>query len=78
MNAHIGAILCYNFYSFCYMVMSKYLTMFERKSNCICNKSLLYCAPKPNTRKQKYILHSNVKMQIMFLKIYISMEIYCP
>ncbi len=52
--------------------------MFKCKLNCICNKSLLCCAPKPNTRKQKNKLHSNVKMQTMFLKIYISMEIYHP
>ncbi len=40
--------------------------MFKHKSNCICNKILLCCASKPNIRKQKHKLHSNVKMQIMF------------
>jgi hypothetical protein len=43
--------------------------MLKCKSNCICNKSLLFCALKPNTRKQKIKLHSNVKMQTMFLKL---------
>ncbi len=43
--------------------------MLKRKLNCICSKSLLCCASKPNTRKQKNKLHSNVKMQTMFLKL---------
>jgi hypothetical protein len=43
--------------------------MLKHKSNCICNKSLLCCASKPNTRKQENKLHSNVKMQTMFLKL---------
>ncbi len=41
--------------------------MLKRKSNCICNKSLLCCTSKLNTRKQEKKLHSNVKMQKMFL-----------
>jgi hypothetical protein len=44
--------------------------MFKHKSNCTSNKSLLCCAPKLNTRKQKNKLHSNVKMQTMFFLIY--------
>jgi hypothetical protein len=38
--------------------------MLKRKSNCICNKNLLCCAVKPNTRENE--LHSHVKMQTMF------------
>jgi hypothetical protein len=43
--------------------------MLKRKSNCICNKSLLCCPSRPNTRKQENKLHSNVKMQTMFLEL---------
>ncbi len=42
--------------------------MLKHKSNCICNKSLLCCASKPDIRKQKNKLHSNVKMQTMVFK----------
>ncbi len=52
--------------------------MLKCKSNCICNKILFCYALKPNIRKQKNKLHSNVKMQTMLKKRSISMEIYCP
>jgi len=53
--------------------------MLKHKSNCICNKSLLCCAPKPNIRKQKNKLDSHVKMQTMSkINKYINMEIYRP
>ncbi len=39
--------------------------MLKHKLNCICNKSLFYCALKPNTKKK---LNSNVKMQTMLTK----------
>ncbi len=41
--------------------------MVKRKSNCIYNKSLVCCAPKPNMNiKNK---KSNFKMQMMFFLI---------
>jgi hypothetical protein len=46
------------------------LTMFKHKLNCICNKNLFCYVLKPNIRKQKIKLHSNVKMQTMFIYIY--------
>jgi hypothetical protein len=39
--------------------------MLKHKLNCIFNKNLFYCAPKPNTKKK---LDFNVKMQTMLTK----------
>jgi hypothetical protein len=50
-NAHIGVIICCNYYNFCYMMMNEQLTMFKHKSNYINHKSLFCCALKPNTKK---------------------------
>jgi hypothetical protein len=48
---HIGAIVYYNYYIFCYMMMNEQLTMFKCKSNWNSHKNISYCASKLSTQK---------------------------
>jgi len=70
--------VCYNYYSFCYMMMNEQLLMFKRKSNHIGHKSLLCCASKPNTKNVKMIIFQLKDADNVNRKQNLSMQTYPP